>query len=364
MLCLMLIAVLAVPALAAAAGPEQTAPVLADAAKVRPQKAVWVGQTAIFELAKIYEKVTYLFVYQDPLKPISGVEQKMLARKLAGQSFRIDGLYQVKNGKTSEYFWRLSGITGNRVIWIKDYEHAMLSDMPFALPAEIEQDGKERERLKTLPGQSVWYNSNSGAIGDKVHHLEELTLKELISDGPFSDTYTAVLLRDNGDTVEWKTGVTAKLPVYSNAQFYQVLQEVFLWQDPYAAHKAWKTQDWELIQKRTVKQGWEAEKVLLSWGKPDTVYRGEISALGFTERWLYKDRINLFFKNGVLAKILIPKPAPVKLPGDPAKAKDAGKAETQNAPAKKNQAPFANYKEVDQVEKVPPAIADNKRPPE
>lgn len=277
-----------------------------DAHKVWPQKANWVGQKAVFYMPKIYAKVSFIFVYDDPLKPAWGSDQRALTRKIASQNFVIKGLFRLTENKETKYYWYLVNESGGTNVWVQDYDYKPLADMPFSLPEEIAQDVKEKDSLQSLIGSTVWYNRNSSVLGEAADHLEEMTLADILSQGPFSDIYSVMLKREDGTVIEWKSGFTTNPPVYSHHDLGKVLKESFYFKSPYDTYPKWNQYDWTMIKNREVHEGWTKAKVTMSWGSPN-----EIKKLDYWEQWSYNDKkhknVIFLFKQDTLEKILVPK---------------------------------------------------------
>ncbi len=278
-----------------------------DAHKIWPQKANWVGQKAVFFMPKIISKVSFLFVYNDPAKPIWGSDQRVLTRQIANKNFVIKGLYRLTEKEETKYYWYLvSDELGGRAVWVRDYDYKSLADMPFSLPEEIEMDAKVKENLQALKGNSVWYNYNSSVLGDEVEHLEALTLADIVSEGPFSDNYAIIFKREDGTSIAWKSGVSTNPPVYNHQDLSNVLKESFYFKSPYDTYPKWKQHDWTMIKNREVSKGWTKDKVIMSWGKPN-----QISKPDSYEQWRYDDKnhenVIFFFNQDILVKILVSK---------------------------------------------------------
>ncbi|HEY3423296.1 MAG TPA: hypothetical protein VGL27_00760, partial [Negativicutes bacterium] len=239
--------------------------------KIWPLKANWVGQRATFFMPKIYAKVSYLLIYADPLTPITGMDQKSLARKIANNKFIIKGLYELQQGNKTEYYWYLASESGGPAVWVKDYAYKPLAELPFSLPEEIEKENKDNESLQSLVGTVVWYNRNTALVGNEAENLEALTVASIVSDGPFSDTYSIKFKRDDDTLIEWKGGFTTNPPVYTHADLGKIFTMSFYAKSPYQTYPNWKQQDWIMISHREVCKGWTKDKVMLSWGKPNQI---------------------------------------------------------------------------------------------
>jgi hypothetical protein len=71
--------------------------------------------------------------------------------------------------------------------------------------------------------------------------------------------------------------------------------------DPRATYR-WGNEAWNLIAERKVKIGWNKEKVLMSWGKPEKINKLVLKAGFIQEQWVY-DQYFLYFQNNVLTVI-------------------------------------------------------------
>ena len=307
---------------AAAAAEPPAGPMQVSADQVWPEKAGWIGQKALFLPAKIYQNVSFLFLYQEPTAAISGVDQLSLGKRLFGKTLTIKGLYSLKKDAATEYYWYLAADTGTQVVWLKDRQDKLLADQPFALETEISQEKRQMEQMAALSGLIVWNNRNlvsSFSKDGSAEHLAPLTIHEFHSNGPFSETYRLTLTQEDGSTLDWTVGLGTTPPVYDHKQFYDLLQKSFYLKDPFATHPDWSKSRWTAIKARKVAVGMNQDMVDLSWGAAKQITKGKKG----TETWEYPDSRFLFFKDKTLITIKVPKPPVLKDPKDPKDSKDA-----------------------------------------
>jgi hypothetical protein len=298
-----------------------------SAAQIWQSKAGWVGQKAVILPAKIYQNVSFLFLYQDPTAPASGADQYLLGKSLFGKPFVIRGLYELNKDSAKQYYWYLATDKGDFSVWVKDNKDRALADQPFVLDTEIAEDRRAMEPLAALPGLTLWYNINSGisfSKGGSSEHLAPLTIREFHSDGPFSEKYQLLLTKEDGSVLDWTVGLATTPPVYDHRQFYALLQKSFYLKSPYETHPGWPEARWAAIKARKVALGMDQEMVNLSWGAATQVTKAKDG----TETWEYPDSRYLFLKDKKLIKIKVPKPPAAeggKTPQDKDKDKDKNK---------------------------------------
>jgi hypothetical protein len=302
---------------------------------VWPEKKAWVGQTAVFYMPKIHEKATFLSIYRDPDQPITGIEQKFLAQKIANRPFVIKGLYYKKT-KQDEYYWLLAAPSGETAVWVRDY-NSKAADLPFSLPAEIKEELKAKDDVRQLVGKFVWYNMNMAVFKEAAGHLEALQIEDIASEGPYSDSYLFTFKNKADDKLQWKTGYAGTPPVYGHTSLLRTLKECFYLEDPIAAKPDWTSEDWAAITKREIRRGWSQEKLLMSWGRPEKIESTGDNAKEV--RWFYEDTALVVLKQGVIAKILIPKE------GNTAGTEKQAKKKRSSQAGKKA---FSDYQEVDE----------------
>lgn len=293
-------------------------------AQLWPDKSSWIGQQAIFFRAKMHRNVSYLFIYENAGTHPSGIDQLELGKRIANKAFVIKALYQLQTPESTEYYWQLVDSSGTQTVWVKDTKEKQPSDQPFALTAELDKEKQMILQAASFSNLTVWNNSNminQSEIGGTPDHLEMLTVVDFRSDGPFSEKYMLTLKRKDGSPLIWKTGFQAASPVYSNSQFCETFQKNFYLKNPVDAHPNWPDTIWSAIQLRKVAVGWDKDMVLMSWGKPEQIVKGDGKGDGKGgkggkgkadyESWNYKDNRHLLFQGNQLAKIRVPRP-PVK----------------------------------------------------
>ena len=291
-----------------------TAPVTlrqVNVAQIWPNKAGWLGQKAVLVPAKLYQTVSFLFLYDQPGALPSGVDQLSLGRRLSGKEYVVKGLFEQKAAKTTEYFWCLTGDGALPALWVKDNQDRTLSDQPFALESEMAGEKQAAEKLAKLTGLTIWSNKNKAVVFDQkalADHLEPLVIRTVRSDGPFGENYSLQLAREDNSLLLWKAGFGSNPSVYSLQQFYDLLQKNFYMTSPFDAHPTWSQDTWTAIKSRKVALGWNQEMVDLSWGAA----RETTKEKDGSETWEYPDRHFLTFKNDIVTKIKIPAPPPVK----------------------------------------------------
>lgn len=330
-----------------------------------PDKAGWIGQKAVLLPAKLYQNVSFLFLYTQPSLAESGVDQLNHGRSLLGRSLVIKGLYERKTNAAKEYYWYLdSGKTGES-LWVKDSKDRPLADQPFALESEISLEKSWLNQINTLAGHTVWYNRNSDASFGKsgsARHLAPLTVKEVRSEGPFSGNYQLILLKEDETALVWSVGLGSTPPVYNHKQFYDLLQQSFYTQNPFEAYPSWPEDRWTAVKARKVAVGMSQDMVSLSWGVAKQITKAKDG----TEVWEYSGLRYLTFKDKTLTKIRIPKPQP---PSE-AKSKNDKDAKNQSGQDKgkdknKNNSSLPELIEVTEagpVEQTAPADKDKKAP--
>lgn len=347
---IMMLFTLQIPALAAAepqpAGPAAMAP--------WPQKADWVGQQATIFPAKLYATASYLLVFPQPGQNVTGVEQLYFARKFIRQTFTINGLYKLTQPAREEYYWRLDG-DGGKTVWVKDTPSGLLAVLPFALNSELVADNKAIADLNALAGATFWIDRNVIAtteLSAPVGHLTQVTVTAFKSAGPFSDTYSLALTREDGSPAVWATATTGsgKQAVYSNVHFLSRAQKGLLRENPRARFPQWNEELWTLIKDREIRTGWDRDMVTTSWGDPETIEKTLEGPDKGLMRWRYSSA-NLFFRDKLLEKIRIPDPALEKLKH----AKGAGPQPVKADGKKKD--PNEGMIEVSAARKEPPPAA-------
>ncbi len=303
------------PALPAAAGPGQAG---LTAVAPWPGKADWIGQSATIYPAKLYASASYLLIFRQPGEDISGVDQLALSRKLAGQTFVINGLYKLPAAGEAKYYWQLTG-PGGGAVWVKDSADGPLAALPFALRSEIAAENMAIDELNALAGATLWVNRNLFAPGELpgIGHLAPLTVAGFKSAGPFSDTYVLTLRQEDGSPAVWTAAATGRRTAYGNVHFAALVAKNFFRQDPTTLFPHWAESLWPLVRAREIRTGWDREMVLMSWGDPEKsekVAKGPEKGL---EEWRYGS-YHLYFRDKLLEKIKLPDPAAVKkaLPGD------------------------------------------------
>lgn len=305
-------------------------------AKVFPEKAHWVGQTVTFSLPRLYERGGYVYLYEDLNKPGTTHDQFVLAGKIAGRSYTVQGLFR-DSSPSLKYYWKLFNVADNSIIWVRDINFSS-SQIPFLLPEELSKDNKVKEELRSLFTQTVWYNKNSNALGKEIAHLEPMTVIDMRNFGEYGEFFEVTLRPHNGKETKWITSYKEVPPVYSYASLEKALNECFYLTDPYKSHPQWTSDDWALLISQEIKVGWDKDRVMMSWGRP---HRNKIETenKSYTERWVYEDNTNLFFKGNTLVKILI---APEK----PAVPKTVEKNKVQEQKGK----PVDKFKDYIEVE--------------
>jgi hypothetical protein len=293
-----------------------------SAAQVWPNKISWIGQKAVFLPAKMYQNVSYLFLYQDPTAALSGVDQLSLGKSLLGKTLTIKGLYKLKKDAATEYYWYLAADSGNPAVWLKDSQDTTLGDQPFALETEVAKEKIWIDKLAALQGITVWNNCNivtSFAKSGSAEHLAPLTIHEFRSDGPFSEKYQLLFTKEDGSLLDWTIGLGTTPPAYNHQQFYELLKKSFYLKSPYDAHPGWSADRWTAIRARKIAVGMDQEMVILSWGAAKQVE----GLKDHTEIWEYYGNRFLFFKDKALIKIKVPKPPGAKDTKDPKNTKEA-----------------------------------------
>lgn len=306
----------------------QGQPVL-SAAPAWPAKADWVGQQATIVPAKLYASASYLLIFPEPGQDISGVDQLFLARKHIGQTFAIQGLHKLeKKGAATQYFWKLAGKDG-AVLWVRDYPEAAPSALPFALSGEIEAEKQVIAEINSLVGATLWIDRNlipAAELTAKVSHLSPLTVTAFKSAGPFSEAYSLAFRREDGTPVVWTVAPTGARAAFSNSQFYGLIRSGFMRHEPQTLFPHWTQEDWRIVRAQEVRVGWDRDKVILSWGQPQTAPM--LVPSGPEEdsyEWRY-GKYHLYFRNNQLMKIKIPDPASVpQKPGEKKGVKDLPK---------------------------------------
>ena len=109
--------------------------------------------------------------------------------------------------------------------------------------------------------------------------------------------------------------------------------------EPQTLFPHWTQEDWQLVRAQEIRVGWDREKVIMSWGQPQTAPM--LVSSGPEEdsyEWRYGN-YRLYFLNNHLNKIKIPDPASVtqKTGGDK-KSKQDGPKMLEITEAKKNEA--------------------------
>lgn len=329
------------PAFSAPQQPLPAQPAM-SAAPVWPAKAAWVGQQATIVPAKLYASASYLLIFREPGKDISGVDQLFLARKHSGQPFTIQGLHQLtKKGAITQYFWKLTGKDG-AVLWVRDYPNTGLTGLPFALASEIAAEKQVIAEINSLVGATLWIDRNlipAAELTANVSHLAPLTVTAFKSAGPFSEAYSLAFRREDGTPVVWAVAPTGARAAFSNNQFYGIIRSGFMRHEPQTLFPHWTQEDWQLVRAQEIRVGWDREKVIMSWGQPQTAPM--LVSSGPEEdsyEWRYGN-YRLYFLNNHLNKIKIPDPASVtqKTGGDK-KSKQDGPKMLEITEAKKNEA--------------------------
>lgn len=315
------------PQQAPAAQAVQEQPVL-SAAPVWPAKAAWVGQQATIVPAKLYASSSYLLIFPEPGKDMSGVDQLFLARKHIGRTFTIQGLHKLaKKGAATQFFWQLTGKDGT-VLWVRDYPEVALSALPFALGSELEAERQAIAEISALVGAALWIDRNyipTGELTADVGHLTPLTVTAFKSAGPFSEAYSLSFRREGGTPVVWTVAPTGARAAFSNGQFYGMIRSGFMRHDPRTLFPHWTEAEWQLVRAQEIRVGWDREQVIMSWGEPRTA--PALVPSGPEEdsyEWQY-GKYRLYFRNNKLAKIKIPDPAAEAM--KPAGDKTGGKGE-------------------------------------
>lgn len=280
-----------------------------DVAKVSPEKAHWVGQTVTFLLPRLYERGGYVYLYEELNKPGAIHDQFLLAKKIAGQRYSVQGLFR-DSSSSPKYYWKLFNVLDNSVLWVRDVNFNS-SQIPFMLPEELNKDNKAKEELRSLIAKTVWYNKNSTALGKEISHLEPMTVVDIRNFGEYGEFFEVTLKLRDGKETKWVTSYKEVPPVYSYASLGKALSECFYIADPFISHPQWTSDDWALLISQEIKVGWAKNKVMMSWGRP---YKNKIEPKNkaYTERWIYEDNTNLFFKGNTLVKILIAPEKPVE----------------------------------------------------
>lgn len=314
-----------------------------SAAPAWPAKAAWVGQQATVVPAKIYASASYLLIFREPGKDISGVDQLFLARKHIGQTFTIQGLHQLtQKGATTQYFWKLTGTDGT-VLWVRDYPEAELTGLPFALAGEIEAEKRVIAEITSLVGTTLWIDRNlipAAELTAPVSHLDPLTVTAFKSAGPFSEAYSLSLRREDGTPVVWTVAPTGARAAFSNSQFYGMIRSGFMRHEPQTLFPHWTQEDWQLVRAQEIRVGWDREKVIMSWGQPQAAPAPVTSGPEKDSyEWRYGN-YRLYFLNNQLKKIKFPDPASVvtQEPGGDKKNEKDGPKMIEVKEAKKGEA--------------------------
>jgi hypothetical protein len=313
-----------------------------SAAPAWPAKAAWVGQLATVVPAKLYASASYLLIFREPGKDMSGVDQLFLARKHIGQTFTIQGLHKLeKKGAATQYFWKLAGKDGT-VLWVRDYPDVELTGLPFALASEIEAEKQAIAEINSLVGATLWIDRNlipAAELTANVNHLAPLTVTAFKSAGPFSEAYSLAFRQEDGTPVVWTVAPTGARAAFSNSQFYGMIRSGFMRHEPQTLFPHWPEADWQLVRAQEIRVGWDREKVILSWGNPETA--PTVVTSGPEEdsyEWRY-GKYRLYFRNNQLKKIKIPDPASAtQKPGGDKKDEKAGPKMIEVTGAKKSEA--------------------------
>lgn len=320
--------------------PAPAVPAAVRASALWPHKADWVGRQATIFPARLYATASYLLLYPQPGQELSGVDQLALGRRLAGRTFTIQGLYELKKAKAiSEYYWLLT--SPQEKVWVRDTRESQTAALPFALDSEIAADAKKISELSALADATVWIDRNRTRPGDlsaPVGHLAPLTVVAFKSAGPFSDIYTLTLQQEDGTPLVWTVKTTGSgATAYSNGQFAALFAKNFYRQEPRTLFPRWAEHLWPLIAAREIRVGWDKEMVLMSWGDPDKktekIEEGPNKGL---EKWQYPGSHHLYFRDKLLVKIKLPDPA---FKPDPASKAPAKPGASDKPTAKQGKSP-------------------------
>ncbi|NLY75727.1 MAG: hypothetical protein GX075_10525 [Firmicutes bacterium] len=170
----------------------------------------------------------------------------------------------------------------------------------------------EMENVKQYIGKTIWTKVDLGTspyILDTVTNKpKNIRLPNLAGyviqniEWGHNETWPLkfTLVSTTNDIVLWE-GSYSRINDTSN-KLMRPLEEYWYLSDPVKIYPKWPQRAWDAIKEYKIYIGMNKEMVLMSWGKPERVYR-TTTANRVSEQWVYGSSNYVYFDNGVVSAI-------------------------------------------------------------